>query len=202
MRLECDNCGKVTPHTKCGTANEHEEIDSSDDFPSLQIQWTHLLAQCEVCENVSLFLYGDYAPEEISRLYPIEKDLGDVPDEVRVSYREAQKVKGASPIAFSVMVRRTLEFVCHDKGAIGKDLKNKLDDLSSKGIIPDTLAKMSHVLRDRGNKGAHAITEKITPYEARTLDDFLMAVIEYVYIAPAKLQKLEDTQIPKNNVAS
>ncbi|MES2225912.1 MAG: DUF4145 domain-containing protein [Patescibacteria group bacterium] len=191
MRLECDNCGKATPHTQCGKAVEHEKVDVDDDFPPFEIQWNYIFAQCDVCADVCLFVSGDYDPEDITQLFPVKKDLKDVPEGVRISYSEAKRVKGASPVAFAVMVRRTLEYICRDKGASGKDLKQKLDDLSAKGIIPETLAKMSHVLRDRGNQGAHAVDEKMTSHDARTLDDFLLAVIEYVYIAPAKLAKTQ-----------
>jgi hypothetical protein len=198
MRLDCDNCGKETPHTQCGEALEHEVVDTGDDYPPLEVQWTHTLAQCDVCNNVSLYVSDDFNPEEFSQLYPAKKNLDDVPEEIRNSYVEARKVRGASPVAFVVMAGRTLEYICKDKNASGKDLKQKLDDLSAKDIIPKTLAEMSHVLRDQRNKGAHAVDEKITTYDARTVNDFLLAVIEYVYIAPAKLAKIKQRTKEKN----
>lgn len=193
IKVRCDYCGHETPHTKRGEATEEEELEFNDEYgPSLTINWNTLLLQCDVCNNVSLHYFSpDIGEEDITQLFPIVKDLSGVPTDVVNSYSEAKKVKNISPLAFVTLIRRSLEYVCMEKGAVGKDLNDKLKDLGKKEIIPQTLSKMSHVIRILGNIGAHADNTEIGKDEARIIDDFFVAVLEYVYIAPEKIKKVE-----------
>ncbi len=193
IKIKCDYCGNETPHTKRGEAIEEEELEfDGEDGRSITINWNTLLLQCDVCSNVSLHYFSpDIGEEEIRQLFPVVKDLSGVPTDVVNSYSEAKKVKNISPLAFVTLIRRSLEYVCMEKGAVGKDLNDKLKDLGKKEIIPQTLSKMSHVIRILGNIGAHADNTEIGKDEARIIDDFFIAVLEYVYIAPEKIKKVE-----------
>jgi hypothetical protein len=196
LKLDCDTCGRKTPQTRNGLASSTEQIEDfyGEDTAPLDIQWNYLFTQCDVCEDVSLYASNNFSFEEV-RIYPQKKELSGIPKDIQMTYQEAKKVKNISPTAFAVMARRTLEAICIDQSAEGKNLKDKLDNLSSRGIIPATLARMSHVLRGFGNAGAHAGSEKVTIHEAHVMEDFLLAVIEYVYIAPAKLASIEKVKI-------
>jgi Domain of unknown function (DUF4145) len=194
LRIHCDTCGHITPHIRRGSASNTEELESGDSgMPPFVLEYSYTFTQCDVCREVSLSVYSEeWSDDESVQLYPHRKDVTGTPPEIKAAYQEAKKVKSASPAAFAVMIRRTLEFVCLDQKAKGDDLKEQLDDLGAKNIIPGTLAKMSHVLRDVGNAGAHAGKQKITAHEANVMEDFLLAVIEYVYVAPAKLTRIQE----------
>lgn len=195
IKLECSSCGVKTPHTKHGSAKEEEEIEFDLEGETLRdvIEYQHLFLQCQVCGGVSLRVYSDFNDgEEPLQLYPPVKDLSGVPQAIRDSYSEARKVKKVSPTAFLVLVRRALEFLCKDQNAKGADLKSQIEDLGKKDIIPKTLSRMSQALRYFGNLGAHATDAKIGFTEVGIVEDFFLAIVEYVYIAPEKLKKAEE----------
>lgn len=194
IKVNCERCGKSTPHTEKGSATENDTISwgPEDDQLEEDIQWTNLLLQCDICEHVSLYYFSPDVHEELTQLFPVVKDLNGVPLEVVSAYFEAKKVKNISPLAFVGLIRRSLEYVCVEQRAVGKDLYEKLKDLSDKGVIPPTLSKMSHTIRHFGNIGIHANDTKIDISEVRITDDFFIAVLEYVYIAPQKLKKAEE----------
>ncbi len=198
FKVKCENCGKITPHTQRGEAVQNDEIDWGEDEPAQEIHWNNLLLQCDLCESVSLHYFSPEVREELTQQFPIIKNLNGVPANVAKSYSEAKKVKNISSLAFSTLIRRALESVCIDQKAVGKDLNKKLEDLGKKGIIPQTLSKMSHAIRYFGNIGAHASDIEISVEEVQTMDDFFVAVLEYVYIAPQKLKRVEELMKKKN----
>lgn len=106
-------------------------------------------------------------------------------------------MKKISPTAFAVMVRRALEYMCLDQKAAGKSLHKQLEDLAKRKIIPDTLAEMSDSLRLLGNLGAHASNFKIGREDTAIIDDFFMALLEYVYIAPEKIKSFKEKIISR-----
>jgi len=61
------------------------------------------------------------------------------------------------------MVRRTLEEVCGDQSAKGKDLKERIAALGEKIIVPRELLEAANELRLLGNDAAHL--------EAKVYDD-------------------------------
>ncbi len=61
---------------------------------------------------------------------------------------------------------------------------------------------MTHAVRFFGNVGAHAAEISITADEASLIHEFFIAIIEYVYIAPDKINsltsRLSNKEIPKS----
>jgi len=51
---------------------------------------------------------------------------------------------------------------------------------------------MADIIRDIGNTGAHAGKFDLNKYDMDVLDDFFIAVVEYVYLAPAKISKIRE----------
>jgi hypothetical protein len=48
------------------------------------------------------------------------------------------------------------------------------------------------LLRRVGNIGAHAMEEDVSIWDAELVDDFFRSVVEYVYIAPAKIRRMQE----------
>jgi hypothetical protein len=86
-----------------------------------------------------------------------------------------------------------------DKKSKGRTLSTQLKDLSINGTIPQTLIDMGDTLRFLGNQDAHATNYDIGYHEVESIDDFFTAMIEYVYVAPAKLERLKETIREKSN---
>jgi hypothetical protein len=72
-------------------------------------------------------------------------------------------------------------------------LKEQIGNLSEMGLIPNTIVEMAETLRFIGNIGAHEIEVDIDQAETSAIDDFFVAMLEYVYVAPNKITKLKDS---------
>jgi hypothetical protein len=100
-------------------------------------------------------------------------------------------VRYVEPNAFAVMVGRTLETACNHENAQGRDLTTKLNHLASTGRIPKTLADMAHQLRQIRNLGAHDAEDEVTEADVPIIQDFLEAILEFLYVAPAKIAAVQ-----------
>jgi hypothetical protein len=141
-----------------------------------------------------VLLYDGIAADEFGEWpamrYPEPTELpSSVPSNVRAVYREASGVKRLAPNAFAVLLRRALESICEDRGVKHGVLARRLQMLAERGEIPPLLAEVSDVVRILGNVGAHASDVSVTPPDTWALDEFFRAIIEYVYVAPSKLEK-------------
>lgn len=207
--ITCPHCGNKTLHEfKYVITGSDDSFTDIEGNPVPPIDYYIILVQCRTCQKASLFLSWEFEenPENLEKatlLYPYEKQLGDgTPDIIKKNYIEAKKIKKISPVAFAVLIRRVLEYMCIDKGIHGNNLKEKLDSLVEQKVIPDTLAVMANALRFLGNIGAHPSDLNIDFNEAEIIDDFFTTIMEYVYIAPEKIKKLREKikqkQLSKN----
>jgi hypothetical protein len=199
----CPHCGNKTLISIKSTFSAEEEIIFTDGEKGT-IDYYFIIGQCRSCQ-FPLILGTDGSIgkniEEADLIYPAETNIStDIPLEIKSSYEEAKKVKKTSSVAFAVMVRRTLEFLCQDKKAKGRSLNEQIKDLAIKNIVPKTLSEMTDILRTLGNIGAHANNIKIEKTEVEIMDDFLKAVLEYVYIAPAKIERIKKRLNDKKSV--
>ncbi len=59
-----------------------------------------------------------------------------------------------------------------------------------KGVIPRTLTDMMDASRAFGNIGAHFGESSLTTDEVRVLIEFTLAIFEYIYVAPARIESV------------
>jgi hypothetical protein len=88
------------------------------------------------------------------------------------------------------MLRSGLEAICDQQAVKKGSLKSRLDVLASRGVIPPVLAEMTWVLRTLGNEAAHE-PQQMSVYTTWALDDFFKTIVEYIYVAPAKLARFK-----------
>lgn len=194
----CPHCGNRTPLEIRHKETRQEELIDTDGDEVGVAEIYYFVTRCKTCDEIALFSNWEHDddPEDLERcnlLYPTVKNFPDsVPEVIRLDYEEAKKVEKISPTAFAVLIRKALERLCIDKNGKGRDLAEKLESLSKDGLIPETLSKMTHALRTFGNIGAHAKKTSIEADDAVMLDDFFSAVIEYIYVAPNKINKLTE----------
>jgi len=148
---------------------------------------------CETCNEVLVYHSVGVPASHFSEadlVYPEPGELHySVPDVVANCYKEAARIKNLAPNAFAVQIRRALEALCEDRGVNERTLARSLNVLAERGEIPATLAEMTDILRLLGNIGAHAADQSVKPGHVHVMDDFFKAVVEYVYVAPYKLQE-------------
>ena len=91
--------------------------------------------------------------------YPPERiafDPTDVPPAVVAALEEAITCHASGCFtAAAIMVRKTLEELCRDRGATGGNLKERLTSLRSKVVLPQELLDGLDDLRLLGNDAAH-----------------------------------------------
>ncbi len=166
----------------------------------------YFVAECLTCLELLLYVAEVEVPPDsefvsVGLHWPDPGVLGDsVPEEIRRCYSEAAAIKNLAPNAFAVQIRRALEALCKDRSAKGRTLNERLAWLVTLGEIPPVLAQMTTVLRMIGNIGAHASNREIKAGHVRPIDEFFRAIVEYVYIAPHKIKKLQQTLEGKRSI--
>jgi len=117
------------------------------------------------CPNIScraiVYIVTDVhaVPSVIKDIYPRERlefDPINIPTSLASHFEEAITCHAEGCfIAAAIMVRKTLEDLCHDKQATGANLKAKLSDLKTKIVVPQPLIEAADGLRLLGNDAAH-----------------------------------------------
>lgn len=128
-----------------------------------------------------------------SETIPFDKE--NIPQKVLDAFEEAIKCHSNSCfIASAIMIRKTLEEICIDRGAIGKNLFKKLEDLGGKILIPQELIAGMNELRLLGNDAAHIEAQtfsEIGKDEIEVSLEFAKEILKAVYQYDSLLQKLQ-----------
>ena len=179
----------------CGNKTQMNLSASYEYEVSFEEHGHRCLYHCPVCDGVTLlnrswdFFNDDPKYDDINEtvLYPaVSLESKDVPKEIGQAFEAALKVKNIDGAICTLSLRRTLEMLCNDKNASGKDLFAKLRDLASKGVLPPILNGMADTLRVLGNSAAHADDATFSNHLISSLIDFTQAILDYVYILPQK----------------
>lgn len=197
---DCGHCGNKLPLDVL-TSYQHSDYDPEDGF--IPEHYTIQLLRCPTCSQPTLrqvyWNIGEHydghreleGDEEI--LYPktgLSNSIG-TPTSVQSALSAALKVRAIEPNACAVLIRRTLEVICNEEKCTKRTLVENLKELGSNGRIPPPLAQMADHLRKLGNIGAHAGEDQISPGDIPFMIEFAQAIIEYLYIAPAKIALAE-----------
>ena len=97
------------------------------------------------------------------------------------------KTKSIDKYVCLMALRRTLELLLKDKGATKWGLKDKIEEIAAKGILPDTLKEASSLAKMLGDTAAHDKDLEIDQYDVEAMAEFVGFVIEYIYVVPKKI---------------
>jgi hypothetical protein len=124
----------------------------------------------------------------------LDFDSTDIPEPVRNAFEEAIACHSQQCfVAAAMMVRKTLEELCRDKGAQGDNLKKRIETLSGIIIVPKELLDGADDLRLLGNDAAHIESqeyEKIGKEEVELAVQFTKELLKAVYQYSSLLEKL------------
>ncbi|NOY48408.1 MAG: DUF4145 domain-containing protein [Chlorobi bacterium] len=124
----------------------------------------------------------------------IDFNAENIPDNVRETFEEALDCYAAGAfVACAIMVRRTLEEVCSDRGAKGGNLKARLSDLQTKIVLPKELIEAMDELRLLGNDAAHIEAQTFDQISTEELDvaiEFAKEILKGLYQYSSLLSKL------------
>ena len=157
VNLRCPHCNHQGAFHGFGNINDIAWIER----PSPLGAAAHLQAGMRKCPNASCsgLVHVVLAGGCVVESYPpevIDFDSTNLPANILSSLEEAVKAHAAGCYrASALMVRRVLEELCDDKKATGKDLKQRLADLSTSVVLPKDLLDAADELRLLGNDAAH-----------------------------------------------
>ena len=180
--LTCYSCGNKGLMKYIGSFNNSDYAEDYDDFGNViyhqlieDTEW--MLYECQICHNP--VLVSEYTcagmPDGYSEVKIEFPDLNvhnkGVPEKIRTAFLAAVRTRGIDKAICLLSLRRTLEMICKDKNAVGKDLQSKIADLVDKKILPEMMNDACWVLRQLGNDAAHADDIEFTESEVRECID-------------------------------
>ena len=201
--LTCYSCGNKGVMKYIGGFNNSDYAEEYDEYGEViyhqlieDTEWT--LFECPICHNPVLF--SEYTCAGMPDGYSDTKiefpDLNihnkGVPEKIRTSFLAAARTRGIDRAICLLSLRRTLEMICKDKNAEGKNLENKISDLVQKKILPEMMNDACWVLRQLGNDAAHADDIVFTESEVRECIEFVSIIINYLYSMPTRVEELRN----------
>jgi hypothetical protein len=96
--------------------------------------------------------------------------------------------------AAAVMARSALQIALRNCGAKGKNLKQEINNLAAKGILPPIMKDWSDHVRELGNESAHPDSKQdpTNPQDARDIIRFLDFLLEYLYSLPRRIRQYRE----------
>ena len=107
-------------------------------------------------------------------------------------------------VASAIMIRRTLEEICEERRAVGKDLKTRIHDLKTKTLLPQELFDAIDELRLLGDDAAHIEANTFEQISSQELDvaiEFTIEFLKALYQYSSLLSKMRELKknIPKQD---
>jgi len=128
-----------------------------------------------------LFIILNRANELIFQYPPIRVSFSteNLPESILKTFDEAVTCHSQSCfIAAAIMIRRTLEEICEERGAEGDNLRARVNDLRTKVLLPQALFEAMDELRLLGNDAAHIEAKTFAQITKQELDVALEFTIE------------------------
>jgi hypothetical protein len=101
--------------------------------------------------------------------------------------------------AAAVMARSALQLALRDHKATGANLKQEIQDLAAKGLLPPNMKDWSDQVRELGNDSAHPKPDQspTDPRDARDIVQFLDFLLEYLYTLPHRIAQYRQREQKK-----
>jgi Domain of unknown function (DUF4145) len=148
------------------------------------------LAGIRICPNPSCreVVFVSLFNGILVKSYPAERldfDPSSIPEPILRTFEEAITDHANECYrSAAIMIRRTLEEICADQGAVGADLKVRLANLQEKIIVPKDLIEAAHDLRLLGNDAAHLeaqVYDNVGKEEVELAIDLAKELLKSVY---------------------
>ena len=171
--LPCINCDGKTYHKVLSSIN----VEGSN----------------EIDRNFSIEYWEDYEELFPSRMLERKKlkNIYIIPFEVRRIYEETYKaIPENLCILGAIGIRSLIEAICIEKDAKGNNLQNKIDNITTMGILTKDASNILHSIRLLGNVAVH----EVNPPSINVLNtafEIVELLIKNVYILPVIAQKIK-----------
>ena len=162
-----------------------------------------------VCPNPDcgalIYLIYIYNSAEVLSSYPAERidfDASQLPERVQEPLEEAIECHAQECYpASAVMVRRTLEMVCEDQGASGKNLYDRIESLGKTIVLPKGMIDALHNLRLLGNDAVHVeakVFAEVGRQEVEVAINVVKTILQATYQMDSLLSELESLKSAKS----
>ena len=155
---------------RCGRDATFEHINSDrHDLATESLELGTLIFGERMCPNeyCRALVFFVKRGGKVLLTFPTERigfDKENIPEDVLSVFEEAVVCHAERCyVASALMVRKTLEEICQNKGATGNNLYERIQDIKNIVVLPNELLEAMDELRLLGNDAAHV--------ESRTYDD-------------------------------
>ena len=193
ISLRCPSCKQLGIFNLVGTDQE-AETPSSDGKASRVSVGHRRCPNTQCSRHVFVALVG----QSILASYPPERidfDSTDLPPAVVSALEEAITCHANQCfIAAAMLLRKTLEHLCEDRGAKGNNLKDRIRALNTTLVLPKELLDGLDDIRLLGNDAAHIESrdyDNIGKEELEITIDFAKEVLKAVYQYNSLLTRLQ-----------
>jgi len=201
--IKCFHCGNETLMRQTG---EYQWGLHNVKYEDFNFNYIYEMFACPVCHKVTLReTYGDETMMEPNHrnemewynkktiLFPINNiESSSIPSKVKEAFEAALKTKEIDKNICLLALRRTLELILNDKGATKWGLKDKIEEIAEKGLLPDTLKEASSLAKVLGDSAAHDKNLEIDQHDVESMSEFVEFIIEYLYIVPDKINTYKE----------
>lgn len=161
--------------------------------------------ECPVCNRPVIirqdtFDMVDYIYRPVTAFPAVLVSTEGVPKEIYSAFEAAIRTKGIDYAICLLSLRRVLEMICKEKGAVGKDLETMIDSLISTGVLSPAFADACWIIRQLGNSAAHADKADIYRYQVEQVIEYVSTIINYLYSMPVRVAKMKG-RIEKDKAA-
>jgi hypothetical protein len=187
LSVRCSGCRERVTLDLIGGNDQDPQFHSSEQ----QMSYAAGLRLCPnpECRALVFVIYQeDRGGPVVLFSYPPERidfDPVGLPAAVLKSFAEAIACHAQECyVASAMMVRKTLEEVCRDQGASGKNLQDRISALGSKVILPQPLLDGLDDLRLLGNDAAHVESrdyEQVGSQEVDVAIDVTKEILKATY---------------------
>ncbi len=191
----CPACGEICSFLPISTipdayTQETAKHNNGQVFP--------ICVGVRMCPNCHSHLFVAHSNGKLISSSPVQKidfDSSEIPEDVKKLIEEAIICFGNECYtATAIMLRRTLEQVCSEKGCKGNNLHERLEDLKKHVIMSAELHEGAMTLKILGNDAAHveaAAYMNIGKEEVEIALDVCKKILESVYQHSALVRKLK-----------
>ncbi len=197
-RLPCTDCDNITRHEVLACVDDDHKSEEYIGWEQYEI------VACLGCEKVSFrrnwqssdHLGYDHEegidpPVDHPEVFPprragrkrIKREY-DLPAPIRAIYDEVhQAIANSQRVLAGIGIRALVEAVCAEKGATGRTLEGRIDDLATKGVLTTDAARVLHGTRLLGNRAAHEVAAPSEKHLEAAID-IAEQLLMNVYILP------------------
>ena len=196
ISIQCPGCGQMGTFDRIGEVRDVQAI-----LPEgKQAHFGFRKCPNQTCGAVVAFLWRD---GKLADTYPpqrIDFDSTSIPISILKVLQEAIDCHAhGSYTASAMMVRKSLEVLCAEQGAKGKNLKDRLQALKGKLLIPSELLDGMDELRLFGNDATHIeahLYDDIVKEEVEVAIEITKEILKAVYQYSSLLNKLRSLKKP------